>query len=500
MRAIITRAEKFDGDARRAVTGAFLERPPVARVGPIGVMTLILAAVVGSGLLLHVDPIALLALIGACYGIALGLFLLNRPLAALYVALFCRLFPTEILPPSLYLVAEYGVLALALLAWILNAPYRRQPVQWNWVCLLIALYMLLGAVSLFWAPDTERGVTKLGTYSVGLFLLFLVINEVNSPRAIDGLMRVLEILGWTLALLGLYAAFTSGFHFGQRLKVFDQNENTFGLMLILMLPGVIWPVTRFSGRQRALRIALSIAYILLTLLLILLSGSRGSSLSLAILLLGFCFWRPVRPWAIVGGVLVAGILACSPVLLESLSNRFSEKTGTELGGRDVLWEASWNLIKDYPLTGMGIGDGRPYLHHYIGSLTNDYYKRDDLPSHNPFLEVGVDTGVFGMSLYFSICIAALWQFFRSRAYPFMRKGPLAAYFPIVLCATVGYFAAFIKAGGMENHPTFFLLLALLIIPSHLLPGWASSTFRPAARAQSRSARGRVSPSHETSIN
>jgi hypothetical protein len=34
--------------------------------------------------------------------------------------------------------------------------------------------------------------------------------------------------------------------------------------------------------------------------------------------------------------------------------------------------------------------------------------------------------------------------------------------------SVTFFTTWIKAGGLSNHPTFFVLLALLLIPSQLL--------------------------------
>jgi hypothetical protein len=37
----------------------------------------------------------------------------------------------------------------------------------------------------------------------------------------------------------------------------------------------------------------------------------------------------------------------------------------------------------------------------------------------------------------------------------------------MLGIAAGYLASWIKSGGIENHPTFFVLLALLLIPSQL---------------------------------
>jgi putative inorganic carbon (HCO3(-)) transporter len=461
--------------------GLLLKRKPVVPARINIALALILPAAAGAGLLLGSHPMVLLLVGGGTCAAAAGLFLLQRPLSALYVALFFRLFPGEDVSSAIYTAAVYGTIAVALFAWMLHAPYQRQPVQWNGVCLLIALYIVWGGVTLLWAPDIFAGVVKLRTYGVGLILLFLIVNQVRSLPAIDGVMRVLEIYGWTLITAGLLTLFFTDYQHGDRLKVLGINENQFGMFLIMTLPGVFWPVLRSPWPKRGLYLALCAVFLLCTPILVLLSGSRGSVLALAITLFAFSFWKPLRPWAIMGSVLVAGMLASSPFLLDTLANRFMEKGGETLGGRDLLWEASWQLIQDHPLTGMGVGNGRYELHHYFASLTNDYASRDDLPSHNPLLEVGVDTGLFGMFVYASICVAALGQFVRSRGRRFMREAPLAAYFPLVLATTVGYAVSWIKSGGMENHSTFFVLLALLIIPSQLSLGSDLTIGRPVDR-------------------
>jgi O-antigen ligase len=134
----------------------------------------------------------------------------------------------------------------------------------------------------------------------------------------------------------------------------------------------------------------------------------------------------------------------------------------------VLWQASLLLIRDHWLTGVGVGNGPLELPNYIASLTSEYNHRATLPSHNPLLEVGVETGIVGMVIYVCLWVAALWQFIRHRNRQVMREGVLAAYFPILLGVTAGYFATWIKAGGLVHDPISFVLLALLVIPSQLL--------------------------------
>jgi len=166
----------------------------------------------------------------------------------------------------------------------------------------------------------------------------------------------------------------------------------------------------------------------------------------------------------------------------------------------MVWEAGLQLLEDHPLAGVGIGNGPPALVPYIAALTSDFDTRDDLPAHNPLIEVGIETGIFGMFVYASIVVVALWQFFRHCGRQYMREGALAAYFPVVFGCAAGYLVTWIKGGGMENDPTFFVLLALLIIPSQL----SSTRTQPPTVRQlhlyKRAATTRFSQSHDPTMN
>jgi putative inorganic carbon (HCO3(-)) transporter len=444
----------------------------VLNSGSILALAFVLPAAAVAGLLLWTTPLILLLAGGGVCAAAIVLLLLQRPPIALQVALFFYLFPIGLRPVEIGFaqdVVTNGALALAICAWMLHALSQRRPVLWNGVYFLFALYIVWASVTLLWAPDLVAGRKLLVAYCIGLILLFLIVQQVRTLAALDGIMRVLAIIGWIMLISGALAVILTGYKFGDRLQIFNVNENTPVLYLVLTLPGVIWPVLRSSGTSRRFYMALSFVFILCTLIIVLLTGSRGGALSLIIMLLAFSSWKPLRPWGIGASVLVACTLAGAPFLLDSLSNRANDDWGNEVGGRNLLWIASLQLIADHPLIGVGVGNGPFELTPYIAALTSDFDTRNDLPSHNPLLEVSVDSGLIGLLIYVSILVNALWQFFRYRGCRYVREGPLAAYFPMVLCIAAAYFVAWSKDGGLESHSTFFMLLALLIIPSQLLP-------------------------------
>lgn len=437
-----------------------------ATFGTLAAGMLLLAVVVVALLQLR-EPLAPLLLIGMAVAGTLGLLMLQRPLATTLIAWFLILLPPGDLRinESAYALAANGAVAAALGVGMARAVSRPGPIRWNATCLLVLLYILWGAVTMLWAPDLIEARRKLVSWTIGFILLLTIINQLRSLDALDRFMKMLSLMGWLLVACAIYTIFFGEYDFGERLKVFEINENVFGLMLITTLPGVLWPVLRSSGPQRSVVMVLSIAFLLCVLLGTALSGSRGSSLAVLLLLLAFLFGKSTRTWGIVGLALLLCIAVAAPFLFETISHRFADEQGGEFGGRELLWKASLQLFRDYPATGVGIGNGPFALHPYLAALTTATNHRLDLPSHQPFLEVAIETGLFGFLIYVAILASAFMSFVRFRAaWAGSRELP-NAYYAIVSGICVAYAMAWIKSGGLENHASLFVVLVLLLAPS-----------------------------------
>jgi O-antigen ligase len=439
------------------------------------ILTLLVALSTGASTLIWKSPLAPLLVVAVIGFVVISVLLLEKPVRALYVTIFLTFLPQGLLPDTMPGV-PFVFLLLTLLFWLLAVGFQYRQITWTSTCLLVIGYLLWGCITIFWAPDLLAVRRELVQNMIVFLLLFLTINLVNSLETLDGLMRTLSLVGWVLVLLGVGTVLFTDYQYGTRLSVFSMNENLFGVVLIFTLPGVLWGVIRSSGRLKIMKMFLSFIFIMLALLLIAFSGSRGSSLSFVLTLLTFLFWKSTRRWGIVGLSIVVVALIAAPMALLSVTSRFVTPEDVALGGRPVIWRASLALISDHPLSGVGIGNGPASLHDYIDTLTDEYAKRDDLPSHNPFLEVGADTGIFGMLIYLSIFISALWLFIRK--YIQLSRVHIHNFYPyyaLVACMFVGYMSSWIKGGGLHAHPTYFLLLALLVLPSRLDIGGKEST-------------------------
>ena len=444
---------------------SFLRMPSVWRVGLI-LLAIMASLVAGASPFVLASPLSPLIVGGAAVATALGIILLQNPVWALYVVTFIHLLPRGLIPGNLYSILANLVLLLALLSWLLKTGFHRQRIVWTSTGLLMIVFWVWSFFTLSWAHNLALGRQALVRYTINFLLLLLTVNQVNSLQPLDGLMSTLALNGWILVLFGIGTLLLQGYQAGARLEVLEMNQNLFGVLLVFAMPGVLWHATRSSERQRTSRMSLGFLFISLTLILIAFSGSRGSALSALTTLLAFGLWKPTRSWGKVGLLILAVAVISAPFIFSTIIDRFSGELGT-LGGRTAIWEATWLVIQEHPWHGVGIGNARESVLPYLAMFASTR-ERESRSIHNPLLETWSNVGLPGLLMYLGILGSAMWSFVRQ--YCRCRKTgrrSLELYFALISCTFAGYMLSWIKGGGMGNHPTYFLLLALLLIPSRL---------------------------------
>jgi putative inorganic carbon (HCO3(-)) transporter len=225
-----------------------------------GIVGLLL--LVAVGLVVLKDPLGPTLVIGVAVAATIGLLLLQRPLTATLLAAFLLLLPPgDLRVEEIYMLAANGAVVAALGVWLVWVLSEAKTFKWNPTCLFVALYIAWGLVTLLWAPDLLESRRKLIAWTFSFILLLLICNQMRSLPAVDRFMRMLALMGWLMIFCGGYTVLFTDFEYGTRLKSFDINENTLGVMLITALPGVMWPVLRSVGRRRRSRLAVALVYI-----------------------------------------------------------------------------------------------------------------------------------------------------------------------------------------------------------------------------------------------
>jgi putative inorganic carbon (HCO3(-)) transporter len=194
--------------------------------------------------------------------------------------------------------------------------------------------------------------------------------------------------------------------------------------------------------------ALAVAALILSLVTLALTQSRGAILGTAIGLLGVLIWRERRiAWLIAIGAAIGIVLLAlgqGSALADFLL--WMDASGGTLVSRLEVWQRGVMMVQDFPLTGIGIGTFNNVAHTLYPFFTIAP-EEIVVHAHNQFLQVAVDLGIPGLIGYtallgaFAICAA--------RAYRATRDAGIRA-----LIAGLGC--------GMLAHHTFGLTDAFIL--------------------------------------
>lgn len=361
-----------------------------------------LAVVAGAMPALGVSPLLMVLALAA---VIAGLQLLDRPGAAVNAAVAVVLLPPDLLPTQAQSALELGAVALAGVALLLAAPRQVASTPVPLAVLLLGTLVAWSGVALLWSPSLDRSTDLLRRYVLVLLLVLVVVLGVRSREALDRLAGVLTAVGWLVVACGAVAALSGQETPDGRLAVLGLNPNQLGNMLLLVSVAVLWRAVApgFATRARGIQAA---GFLLSALVLILLSGSRGSLLAYVLLVLGLTAFRGVRRWAVTTAALALLLLLMAPAAFGTVANRLVTEDPEELS-RTTLWQAGLALVADHPF-GVGLGEGPYVLPRYVDARTslNHFEARDHVPAHNPVIEIADDAGLVGAGLFLSVLLTA----------------------------------------------------------------------------------------------
>ena len=445
-----------------------LDKTSPNRVLLISVIVLAVSLIIGVSGYFFASPFTALYLgIGLCL-VPVLLFWLKRPDFALYVILFITLIPYGMIPPVVndYL---YRILSIVVpVIWLFDIIRRREKITINITTVLMFSFLLWGVVTLFWSSNISIGIFYLQTYFVRIVVfLLLVLNLTRTPEKLARFMNILALCAWLLVIATAFTILTTGYSPGTRLKVFGENENNLGILALITMVGVLWKALQSSNPHVKFWKIMAFLYILAAIAITAVSGSRGSAISLLVTFTAFWFWKPTRIFGKVSFLYLIIIGLILPFMYLTVVDRFTiiDQANTLLGGREALWAAAWLYIRNYPWIGVGIGNSNYVMLNYL-QLFRSTLGLEYASVHNPVLTIWMETGIPGLLLYLGGLVSALVLFIRQYQINQRKNNdPLKPYYGIVAAVFIGYMFSWIKGGGVESSNTYFLMLALLLIPA-----------------------------------
>lgn len=264
----------------------------------------------------------------------------------------------------------------------------------------IAAWVLVGVMSLIWSQYRPQAVTELRVMLVEPAIFYLIMRTASlNRRTLAQLVSALIVAGVTVSLvsLGMFLqneAVITAEAGARRLAGVYGSPNNLALFLGRCVPFALSLALLAPRRSSRVLAALSILPILLVILLTqsagaILLGVPASVAAVALLAFG---WRAVP---VIIGTMFAGLVTLISLLQLPRFARLLDFTSGTNFTRMRVWQSSLNVIRDYPITGLGLDQ---FLYAFRGRyIIPDAWQEPDLSHpHNILLDFWIRLGLAGI--------------------------------------------------------------------------------------------------------
>lgn len=330
--------------------------------------------------------------------------------------------------------------------------------------LCVTLFWTWLALSLLWNPAPQVGINYFWLVGCLPLAFWIYLLSADQERLWASVFNLVLLIGVALALWGFYQFFVQ--HQRPRSVFLDINSHASFLNLIA-LPAAGYFLLHES-KWRAKKIALA-AILFALIFAIALTQGRAAALSFALgmaLLLAVVWGRVAKKdlgilFALIVGAFALANVAWSGGVVGRMETLFNPASAGQ--SRFIIWQQAWEMYKDAPWLGVGLGAfwlaWPPYRHPEDNS--GGYYV------HNDYLQIAVETGLPGLLLLLAVLGAAAWLFLQA-----LRRGNLDTRARIEL----GGLGAGLLAVAVQS----FFNFNLYIMPTLILAGVTLARFQQVA--------------------
>ena len=353
----------------------------------------------------------LLFLLGLAVLAALWIFLSNYEAATYVLALYALVdfvFRTYIaglasIWDELFLIAMAGL-------WMYKGVRYRREEQCKQAPLDASIWIFIGifVILLLFSPVLSIGIEGLRAIVQYMIWYFLVLQLLKDQRSVNILLAVFVCLAGCLAIHGIYqyvvgVEMPEGWVSGSeviRTRVYSilSSPNIFGSLNLMALP-ISYSLARTAKRNRVKAIYYLLCVFMLGALAF--TYSRGAWLG-AVCAVGI--YVLVKNKKLVVPAIMLGILVL--IFVPGIRNRllfmFSSTylASSMKAGRLIRWLTALEILKEHPLTGLGLGQfgGAVAMNNGLSTLVNGevvktYYM------DNYYLKIAVEAGIIGLIVF-----------------------------------------------------------------------------------------------------
>ncbi len=282
----------------------------------------------------------------------------------------------------------------------------------------LLLFTIVAGLSVITAVDWRYSLEEfIGEWIIGVFLFYLVVNNVHSNQ-MKYILGALLIGNVVMASYGIFDFFRAGgqlFDYKIRAGSLHSGFGTFGTYLVTIIPYIL--IAIFYVRQTFHRLTLSLLLALNSFCLYI-THSRGSWVAAAILLL-IAGWKLLPGKVVLMTVVLAGLgfflFAPRGIIWHKTPISGPGAPGGTMETGDARWELtkfSLEKIKENPFRMLGFGR-RSFVKKYQDFYLK--YKGAQLwHAHSTFLNVTLQTGLQGL-VFFCLFLYGLLRYCNARA-------------------------------------------------------------------------------------
>lgn len=227
-----------------------------------------------------------------------------------------------------------------------------------------------------------------------------------------------------------------------------------GFTIFFITIAFVTAVLFLDQKKRVISKSILISFLILNIVTLIFANSRAAIVS-AFLSVGFLFFNLNKSLLVkISSFFVIGfaIIFFSVPGAEEAINTFIRIDS--ISQRDVFWNSGIDVIRDYPVLGVGPGAFYKYFYSYSPSFLFSFFESDiwryGKPSpHNIFLFYWAENGIFG--LIFPILLFIIFFYFAYRTISFTKQSSYEYYCLSVAITGIGIgilFRAFFEVTGI----------------------------------------------------
>lgn len=302
--------------------------------------------------------------------------------------------------------------------------------------LLIEIFFLLSAISIFFALDKSIALLYIRNILVCLPIIISIVILVNKVDRFKTLVNGMLGITAVLCLVGLWQYDGVYFGFGN----FFGDPNDFSLFLNMMIPFTYYMLISENSKIKKF---VYIFLLSLMVFVIIMSGSRGGFLGL--ISVSLVIWWNSKSKALLSTLMVFVCVLIFTFATDDWKERIEfipdviadTRLDTSADYRIKSWEASLRIFKDHPF-GVGVNNTPLYMREYL----RENPIGEDLVNHSVWLTALTDIGFFGIIVLLLLIVynyySALCIIKRSEDY-FISNMALACFGSLVAFTVSGSF-------------------------------------------------------------